>query len=108
LICGQIKHGPFAKGQFLLDGKPVKGTTWTVFADGGVSCRFAMAKAPALLKAWAKAKLGAELEPGLPRWICTHAGPTNVECSKAKGKFALWMMGKYTLSQLKAFKVMGH
>lgn len=106
-ICGQIKHGPFAKGAFPLDGKIVTGTTWTVFADGGASCSFAMAKTRVLLKQWAKAKPGA-LKPGLTGWICSRAGSIIGECFKPGKEIDFWMTGKYTLAQLKAFKVLGH
>ena len=70
-ICGQIKHGPFATGPFPLDQKILKGTTWTVFSDG-VPCGFALAKTPALLKQWAKAKSASDLKPGLAGWLCTR------------------------------------
>ena len=109
-ICGQIKHGPYATGPFPLDQKIVKGTTWTVFSDG-VPCGFALARTPALLKQWAKARSASDLKPGLAGWICKRDEKPAVIGSCIKGskkEFDFWMTGKYTLAQLKAFKFLGH
>ena len=59
-ICGQLAHGPHASYLSSVSGIKSTGTTWTVIATG-VSCKYALAKTPALLKLWAKAKLGAPL-----------------------------------------------
>lgn len=110
-ICGQVKHGPLAAGPFPLDQKILKGTTWTVFSDG-IPCSFVLAKTPALLKQWAKAKPARDLRPGLPGYICTRDTKGSVigRCTKtgSNKSFEFWMTGPYTLAQLKALKILGH
>jgi hypothetical protein len=58
-ICAQIS-GPHARYHPLVSGIKSDGSTWTVIVTG-VDCKYAVAKAPGLLKQWTKAKLGARL-----------------------------------------------
>jgi hypothetical protein len=60
VICGQIKHGPYASYRSSVSGVREQGTTWTVIATG-LPCATALKATPALLEQWAKAKIGGPL-----------------------------------------------
>jgi hypothetical protein len=122
-ICGQVKNGPRAEwafpasvAQMLGISRVVKGTTWTVLADG-VSCTFAMKRTPALLKQWAGKKPGARLRPGLAGWVCAvdkgftasgGAGSPGGSCLNGKGGLITFIgSGTYTLAQVKQLAAAG-
>src|SRR5690349_8538319 len=67
-ICGQIKHGPYARYTSLATHKKLSGTTWTVFSTG-VSCSSAMGAAPKILKWWRTAKIETSAQIG--QFSCT-------------------------------------
>jgi hypothetical protein len=119
-VCGpQIKNGPAASYLSRVSGIKSKGTTWTVLATG-VSCSYARAQTPGLLKQWAKAKLGARLT--LAHAVCVkmidsgysgtgqssggfvcHVGagvPTSIFGQKT---FAARETNPYSIAQIKAF-----
>jgi hypothetical protein len=107
VICSQIKNGPHAAYTFALNQKKLSGSTWTVFATG-VPCKVALATAPAILKWWAKAKIGAYdfKQNGLS---CTkeqdaHGSSGTTGCAYSKGSgsnIELMMTAAYTIPQLK-------
>ena len=106
-ICGQVKHGPYAAYTQPVNGKKLKGTTWTVFSTG-VPCSVAMKAAPKILKWWAKAKVGASNYNaggfGCNKESDGHGSAGTAGCSYAKGSLAnieLMMTGSYTIGQLK-------
>jgi len=107
-ICGQVKHGPKAAYAFPLTHKTLSGTTWTVFSTG-VPCPVATKTTPAILRWWAKAKVGAyDFEAnGLS---CNkeddgHGKSGTIGCSYAKGpplaNIELIMTGSNSVAQLK-------
>ena len=118
-ICGQIKHGPSFSWPFPLNGKTLKGTTWSVFTDPGADCGAAMKLTSKLLKQWPKVKPGkADLAAG-PAWRCqrifTQGTPVGTgECWNVSKKpfplgphFEFWMTGNLTVAQLKSYVVFG-
>lgn len=112
-ICGQVKHGPRVTWTFQLTGATLTGTTWTVFADPGIDCKFALRVTPGLLKQWGKAKPASNLSPGLAGWVCQRSPSTPGSrgigsCIKSTSGFEFWMTGKLTLAQLRGFKLLGH
>ena len=121
-ICGQIRKGPahdwsFPQAIARQLGIParVRGTTWTVLADG-VPCSFAMKKTPALLTQWKKAKPGARLVPGVAGWTCAKdkgfvaqagKGSPGGSCLKSGSLFSFIGSGPYTLAQIKQLAATG-
>ena len=117
-ICGQLT-GPHASYLSRVSGMKSQGTTWTVLSTG-VSCSAAKAAAPSLLKAWAKAKLGAPLS--MKGYACVklidtgysgtgtssggflcHRGSTPATSVFASGTFAVRETNPYSVAQIKAF-----
>jgi hypothetical protein len=104
-ICGQIKHGPQVTYTSLVTHKKLTGNTWTVFATG-VPCAKALQSAPAILKWFAKAKIGAsnfktggfacnkesDGRGSAGSVGCSYTGLNNIE---------LIMTGQYSIAQLK-------
>lgn len=121
-ICSQIANGPahdwsFPAAVARQTGIParVRGTKWTVLADG-VACSFAMKKTPALLKQWKGAKPGARLVPGVPGWTCAKdrgytgqggKGSPGGSCLKSGALFSFIGSGPYTLAQVKQLAATG-
>jgi hypothetical protein len=120
-VCGQIRGGPAHDWSFPPSvardlGIParVRGTTWTVVADG-IGCSFALGKTSALLKQWPKAKPGARLA-GPAGWTCAkdtgfvgHAGKGSPggSCLKTGAIFTFIGSGSYTLAQVKQLAATG-
>jgi len=104
-ICGQIKNGPHATYTGQLTQRKVSGTTWTVFATG-VRCVSAMHAAPAILRWWAKAKVGS-LPFRTAGFSCNkesdgHGSSGSSGCSyKGLSNIELIMTGPYSIAQLK-------
>jgi hypothetical protein len=121
-ICGQIANGPAHDWSFPAAvarqlGIParVKGTRWTVLADG-VACSFALKRTPALLKQWKSAKPGKRLVPGVAGWICAKdkgyvgqggKGSPGGSCLKSGALFSFIGSGSYTLAQVKQLAATG-
>jgi hypothetical protein len=107
-ICGQVKHGPHAAYTTLVTHKQLSGTTWTVFSTG-VPCSLATKTTPAILRWWAKAKVGA-YDFSLNGFSCNkeddgHGKSGTIGCSYSKGpplaNIELMMTGPYSIAQLK-------
>ena len=111
-ICGQIKHGPHATYTFQLNGKKLSGNTWTIFSTG-VPCSAAMKAAPAILRWWTKAKVGASNIAngfGCNKESDGHGRSGSIGCIYSKGKLAnieLMKTGSYTVAQLKRLFFIG-
>lgn len=114
VICGQIKHGPHAAYTFRLTSKKLSGTTWTVFATGA-PCPAAMKAAPAILRWWAKAKIGTS-NYSANGFACNkesdgHGSSGTVGCSYTKGpalaNIELMMTGSYKIAELKRLFFIG-
>jgi hypothetical protein len=117
-ICGQIK-GPHARYWSMVSGIKSDGSSWTVIVTG-VDCEYALAKTPALLKQWTKAKIGAPLKltgascvkmadrsysgagPGSGGFMC-HFGAGPVVSIFGPKTFAARETAPYTVAQIKAF-----
>jgi hypothetical protein len=105
VICGQIKHGPYASYTSLLTHKKLSGTTWTVFSTG-VPCAKAMGAAPAILRWWKTAKVGG-YNLKLAGFGCNkesdaHGSSGTIGCSYFGLKnIELMMTGSATIAQLK-------
>ena len=104
-ICGQVKHGPYARYTSLYTHVKLTGTTWTVFSTG-VSCSSAMGAAPKILKWWAHAKIDTSAQVGV--FSCTkesdgHGSAGSAGCKAPHGldNIELIMTGKLTIAQLK-------
>jgi hypothetical protein len=111
VICSQIKNGPRATYTFRLNRKKVSGTTWTVFATG-VPCAKAMSATPAILKWWAKAKIGASNFQvqgfGCNKEADGHGSSGSAGCIyKGLSNIELIMTGSYTVAQLKRMFYIG-
>jgi hypothetical protein len=106
-ICSQVKHGPHAAYTTLVTHKKLSGTTWTVFSTG-VPCSLATKTTPAILRWWAKAKVGAS-NFNLNGFSCNkeddgHGQSGTIGCAYSKGPLAnieLMMTGPYSIAQLK-------
>jgi hypothetical protein len=107
-LCGQLK-GPYASYTGRFTGQKLTGSRWTVIATG-VSCAKAMKAAPAILKWWAKARVGESSSGTLAGgYTCTkesdvHGRSGSAGCILSKGTsqtIQLYMTGRYTLAQLK-------
>lgn len=112
-ICGQIKHGPHATYAFPLTNKKLSGNTWTIFSTG-VPCSAAMKAAPAILRWWAKEKVGASnynaMGFGCNKEADRRGSSGSVGCGYKKGNLAnieLIMTGSYTVAQLKRLFFIG-
>ena len=109
VICGQIKNGPHATYVQPVNHKKLTGTTWTVFATGA-PCAAALKTAPAILKWWATAKIGAS-NFDQNGFSCNkesdgHGSAGTTGCYYSKGtnnpNIELMMTAAYTIPQLKA------
>ena len=109
VICGQIKNGPHATYIQPVNHKKLTGTTWTVFATGA-PCAAALRTAPAILKWWATAKIGAS-NFDQNGFSCNkesdgHGSAGTTGCYYSKGtnnpNIELMMTAAYTIPQLKA------
>jgi hypothetical protein len=104
-ICGQIKHGPYARYTSLVTHKKLSGTTWTVFATG-TPCSAAIGAAPKILKWWAHAKIDTSAQIGM--FSCTKesdgrgsAGTAGCKAPHGLDNIELIMTGSLTIAQLK-------
>ena len=116
VVCGQIKHGPYASWTLTPPGqKPVqiKGTTWTVFSNGGIACGTAMKVGKTLLVRYpASVKtLTHVIKPTLKGFDLCSSSPKNGEVScydlKRSRNVTLFETGTYTLAQVKQFAATG-
>jgi hypothetical protein len=110
-ICGQIKHGPYARYTSLVSHKKLSGTTWTVFSTG-VSCSATMTAAPKILKWWAHAKIDSSSQIGM--FSCTKesdgrgsAGSAGCKAPHGLDNIELIMTGNLTIAQLKKMFFIG-
>lgn len=106
-LCGQLK-GPYASYTSRFTGQKLTGSRWTVIANSA-PCAEAMRAAPAILKWWARARVGQSSRGTLAGgYTCTkendghgRSGSAGCILTKGTGGLQLYMTGKYTIAQLK-------